>query len=195
LLGIVHDHSISALRVGATSAVVASYCAPQQAEVVGIIGAGHQARAQIEAMCVVRPSIRTVKVNSTSRESRETFARDIAEKLGVEVLPVEDARECCRDADIVIASTNSSDPVLFGDWLEDGTHFIVMRGAPRFRRARECDDEALRRSSVIIVNSKEQVKLDQQQDILSPLKRGYITWDDISEVSDLCINAHPGRTS
>lgn len=195
LLGIVHDHAISTLRVGATSGVVADYCAPPEAAVVGIIGAGHQARTQVEAMCVVRPSIRTVKVNSTRRESRESFAEEMSRKLGVEVLPVDHARDCCRGADIVITATNSVDPVLFGDWIEDGTHVITMRGSPRFRRARECDDEAMRRSSVIIVNSKEQVTIDQQQDILSPLKRGYILWEDICEISDLCIRAHAGRTA
>ena len=195
LIGIVHDHSVSALRVGATSGVVARYCAPPDAEVVAVIGAGRQARAQVEAMCVVRPSIRTVKVHSTRRESREAFAREMTDRLGKEVIPVDHARECCRDADIVITATNSADPVLFGDWLEEGTHVVTMRGPARFGRVRECDDEAMRRSSLIVVNSKEQVTLDQQQEILSPLKRGYIVWEDIYEVADLCINAHPGRSA
>lgn len=195
LIGIVHDHAISALRVGATSGIVANYCARPDAKVVGIIGAGQQARAQVAAMCAVRPTIRSIKVNSTTRESREAFAEEMSGKLGVEVLPVENARDCCRGADIVITATNSVDPVLFGDWLEDGSHVITMRGSPRFQRARECDDEAMRRSSVIVVNSKEQVTIDQQQEILSPLKRGYIVWEDICEVADLCIKAHPGRTA
>jgi ornithine cyclodeaminase/alanine dehydrogenase-like protein (mu-crystallin family) len=70
-----------------------------------------------------------------------------------------------------------------------------MVGASKFDGCREIDDEVVRRSEVVVVNSREQVEIDQQYDILSPLRRGYVSWDNIYELGELAIGMHRGRTS
>ena len=70
-----------------------------------------------------------------------------------------------------------------------------MVGASKFDGRREIDDETVRRAEVIVVNLREQVELDQQADILMPLRRGYTSWDNIHELGELCIGANRGRTS
>lgn len=194
LKGIVHDHYISPLRVGATSGVAAKYLARPDAAVLGIFGAGEQARAQVAALCAVRP-IRRVKVYSRREENRTRFARDVEREFKVEALAAKDPRETVRGSDVVITATNSGDPVFDGSWLEPGTHLIAMIGANRFDQRREIDDEAVRRSDLIVVNLKEQVDIDQQPELLSPLRKGIITWDRIHELGDLVIGKVPGRTT
>ncbi len=194
LKGIIHDHYVSPLRVGATSGVAAKYLARPDASMMGIFGAGEQARAQVAALCAVRP-IRQVKVYSLREENRAKFARAIAQEFGVEARPAKDAKDTVEGSHVVITATNAGDPVFDGRWLEPGAHLVAMIGAHRFDQRREIDDEAARRSDIIVVNSKEQVEIDQQPEIISPLRKGLIRWEQIHELGELVIGRVPGRTT
>src|SRR5688572_1138048 len=74
LIGIVHDGTVSPMRVGATSALGAKYLCREDAKIAGLIGAGKQARGQISGLLSIRPGIEEVKVHSLRSESRERFA-------------------------------------------------------------------------------------------------------------------------
>lgn len=194
LKGIVHDHYLSPLRVGATSAVAAKHLAREDASVLGVFGAGEQARSQVEAICSVR-AIREVRVHATSAEGRARFAAELAETHRVDARPVAGPEDVVRGSDIVVTATNSADPVFDGSWLQPGTHLISMIGANRFDQRRELDDEAARRCDLIVVNLKEQIEIDQQPELISPLRKGLIRWEQVYELGDLVVGRIPGRTS
>ena len=141
LIGIVHDHAVSPLRVGATTGVATKYLARENSEILGLLGTGKQARAQIEAVLDVRPGIREVKVFSPARENRDRFALAVASDFDIAAHAVDSAEEAVTASDIVIAATNSADPVIFGRWLSDGAYVISMVGASKFDGRREIDDE------------------------------------------------------
>jgi len=195
LLGIIQDHAVSAVRVAATTGVAADYLAPRDAATLGLYGAGEQAFAQVQAICAVRPGVRTVKVFSPREESRVRFCKKIEETLSVSAVPVSMPRDCATGSDILVAATNSNDPIIEGDWIRPGMHIVSNLGGDKyFGQKREVHDEVVQRASFVVVNSKEQVNLDQKTDLISPLRRGFIGWDNIFEVSDLCIGHMPGRT-
>src|SRR5262245_13913868 len=72
-LALIHDFSLSAIRVGATTGVANRALAKRDSKIVGIFGSGNEARTNLEAICAVR-SIEKVKVYSVTKEHRDRFA-------------------------------------------------------------------------------------------------------------------------
>ncbi len=194
LLCIYHDHFVSPLRVGATSAIGVKYMARENARTLGIIGTGGQAVAKVEAICKVRP-IRLVKCYSLNKDNRRRFAERMSQRLGIEVKPVDDAKACVQGSDIVAACTNSAEPVFSGAWLEEGCHVIANITSSRFDQRREIDEETVRRAGSVVVNLKEQVEIDQQPEILDPIRKGYLRWEDVHELGELVTGKILGRHS
>lgn len=124
--GILNDGYLQVMRVGATSAVAGKYLSREDSSVLGIIGAGNQARSHAEAMCAIR-SIKKIKVHSLRPQSREAFARAMEARLGVEVRPVETMEQAFGGSDIVCACTDSPRPFVKTSWLEPGMFLSSAR--------------------------------------------------------------------
>ncbi len=191
LLALVQGSRCSLLRTSAVSAVATKYMARENSSTVGIIGTGFQGRGQLEGVCAVR-AITSVKAYDRYPESCEKFCTEMGQALGVEVKQVESAEECVRGSDIVITMTTSRQPVLLGDWLEPGMH-INAAGSNHWIR-QEVDDNVIRRADTVVVDSVEDAQMEAG-DLLYPIERGVIRWDQIHDLASVVVGRVPGRTS
>src|SRR6059036_3148021 len=85
-LALIHDFSLSAIRVGATTGVAHRALAKKDATTVGIFGSGNEARTNLTAICCVRP-VKTVKVYSPTKEHRDRFVEEMSRSLNIPVQP------------------------------------------------------------------------------------------------------------
>jgi alanine dehydrogenase len=92
-----------------------------------MLGAGGMARSHLMAFAVVR-NIKRVKVYSPTVEHRETYAREMAEKLDLEVVPCDSPEEAVRGTDILSTCTNSVLPTVLAAMVEPGMHLTQVAG-------------------------------------------------------------------
>jgi len=141
LLAIITDGHLQRMRVAGSTGVGVKNLAREDSHIAALLGSGWQAEAAAWALASVRP-LSTIKVFSPNAENRKSFAKKVAADLGIEVIPMESAREAVSDADIVACATNSAGAVVSGDWIEKGMHLTTIR-------VHELDEEAWRRSDLI----------------------------------------------
>jgi alanine dehydrogenase len=135
-LALINDGYLQHMRVGADSGIGAKYISRQDAEVVGMIGSGGMARSHVESFLLAR-KIKKIQVYSPTKEHREAYANEISEKYDLEVVPVNNPRDAYKGAHIVAGCTDSSVPIIYGKWLEEGVHITCVGGKP--------DDDTLNR--------------------------------------------------
>ena len=94
---------ITGMRTGAASALSARYLARLESETVGILGCGVQGRTNLEALKCLFP-VQRVMAYDRNPESAALYAREMHERLGVQVTAVKDPREAVTGCDIVVTA-------------------------------------------------------------------------------------------
>ena len=191
LLSLVQGARCSLLRTSAVSAVATRHMARKDAATVGIIGAGFQGRGQLEGVCAVR-EIKSVKAFDRFPEAAAKFCDEMSAKLGIDVSQAESAEDCVRGSDIIITMTTTRSPVLLGKWLELGMH-VNAAGSNHWIR-QEVDDDVIRNAHHIVVDSIEDAKIEAG-DLLYPIERGRVRWDQIHDLASVVAGRVSGRDS
>ncbi len=191
LLSLMQADHLGRLRTGAASGVATKYLARPDASRMGLIGTGSQARTQLLAVAGVR-KLTGVKVFGRNQERLTKFCREMSGELGINVQPAASQEEVVRFGEIVTTVTSAKDPVLFGEHLQSGAHVNAI-GANAANR-RELDDEAMRRASLITVDSLEQGK-KESGDLIQGLANVGRSWEDVIELHAVVTGSHAGRTS
>lgn len=179
------------VRTGAASGVATKKLARPDANTVGCIGTGKQARTQVLAVCRARP-VTQVGVYGRDADRRAAFAAQLTGETGVEVVPVDAAEAAVTGRDIVITITNAREPVLKGEWLAEGAHVNLI--GSNFLAKAEADVEVFRRASLVTVDSKEQAKTEAG-DFVAALNEGVLHWSAVYELAPVLVGKYPGRQS
>ncbi len=178
-------------RTGAASGIATRKLARADAATLGCIGTGKQARTQILAICKTH-TIRRVTVFGRDDTRRRAFAEQLSRETGCDVVPVDTAKDAVRGCDVVVTATSAREPVLLGDWIQDGQHLNLV--GSNFLAKSEVDVDLFRKTAIVTVDSKDQAKMEAG-DFVAALNSGVMEWSDILELAPMLIGRYPGRAS
>jgi ornithine cyclodeaminase/alanine dehydrogenase-like protein (mu-crystallin family) len=190
LAGLLLDNGyLTDLRTGAAGGVAADLLAREDAKTVAIIGAGKQARFQLEAVLQVR-QLETVRVASRLMERAQAFVGEVETRwrLAAELCP--SVEEAVRGADIVITTTPSTSPLVQADWLDAGVHVTAVGSDEPTKQ--ELHAEVLGRADVIAVDDRSQAS--RFGELHHGLDSGSVDEARVVTLGELLEGAAAGRT-
>jgi ornithine cyclodeaminase/alanine dehydrogenase len=152
VLAVMDGRLITDLRTGAAAGVAARRVAVEGEVTIGIVGAGNQARTQLEALAAVYP-VRSAAVYSPTPASREAFAVEMSARLGFPV-EAQNALEAALSGKSVVATASNArtmEPLVRGEWL-GACRLLCAVGNTRAAYA-ELDEACFRNASLVVVDS------------------------------------------
>lgn len=179
--------SLTAIRTGAASGLATRLLSRPDSKVLGVIGAGVQARTQVEAVSRVR-DIQSIRIFSRSYDQAKSFA----ESFGSRAVAVGSAREAVSNSDIICTATPALSPVFDAVDIAPGTHINAV-GSYRTDMI-EVPSEIVKMAKVIVDHFPS--ALEEAGDLVQPLRAGVIDQSHFStELGQVLENPKLGRTS
>jgi ornithine cyclodeaminase/alanine dehydrogenase len=161
---------LTAVRTGAASGVATRHLARKyNNQVVGIFGAGVQAKMQLWAVSEAR-NISKAIVYDVKYEAVERFINEMSTRLNFEIVHTASPDEAL-EADIICTASSSPVPLFDGNKIRPGTHINGI--GSHTPGARELDTAAIKRSKFI--GDSKTACFNEAGDIMIPLKEGEIT--------------------
>jgi alanine dehydrogenase len=182
-LAIMGGRWITAMRTGAAGAIAAKYLARKDSRVVGLVGAGTQAKTQLAGLLALYEELDEVRVWSRTESTRDNFVSEMQSKYQdkTRIVSVEDLEDVVKEVDILVTSTASRSPIVSSRWISEGLH-ITCIGADAPGKE-ELDPQILKRSKIVLDDWDQGL---HSSEINVPYSQGIITeehvWGDICEI-------------
>ncbi|GCF13523.1 alanine dehydrogenase [Haloarcula mannanilytica] len=184
-LAVMDGTVLTRLRTGAAAAVATDHLAVDDADSLGLVGAGTQAYTQLEAISSVR-DIETVVVADRDAEKQQAFVDAFAGRFDVRAGTIADAAGC----DVLSTITPVESPIVEREWLGERTHVNAI-GADAAGK-QEHDERTLLDSKLVIDNYEQ---CTHSGEINVPWGKGVLTDNDLhGELGDIVAGKLSGRT-
>jgi len=180
---------ITKLRTAAAGAVAARALARAESRVVGLVGCGAQADAQIVALANVL-TLAQVRVWGHFSDEARRFCRRMARQLPrVRFQPVSTVEQCVSLADVVVTVTPSHRPIVKRAWIAPGTHInAIGADAPGKQEL----DLRILQQALVVVDDREQAVHGGEINV--PVSRGQFHPRQIhARLGDVLIGRQRGR--
>jgi alanine dehydrogenase len=193
-LAIMDGTHITDMRTGAASGIASKFMARPDPKVVGIIGAGNQAKTQMLALITQYGRFDEVRVFDIYPEKTKALARQFRrlykDRVG-KIRAVTSAKDVVVGSDIVVTCTSSRKPIIMDEWVGPGTHInCIGADAPG---KQEVDPKVLKRARLVIDDWEQ---ASHSGEINVPLSRGELVREDVNaEIGEIVAGLKPGRES
>ncbi|HTU97807.1 MAG TPA: ornithine cyclodeaminase family protein [Solirubrobacteraceae bacterium] len=184
---ILNASAITEIRTAAVTAVATRALARESARVLGMLGAGVQARSHLLALAEVRPwdEVRVYAPTTAHVEAlRDTRA---------DIVVAGSAQEAVEGADVVVVATSAKRPVLEHAWLAPGAHVnAVGASSPT---AWEIEPATVA-AAALFCDSRQSV-LHEAGEFRLAAEEGLIEGEEHirAELGEVVSGTHPGRGS
>lgn len=178
------------VRTAAAGAVAAKHLSREDASVAAILGAGMQAKLQLEALSLVRP-IREARIWAREVEKAEAVAAELAKKLGFPVRAEASGRVAVDGADVVITTTPSETPILKAEWLQPGQHVTAMGSDAEHKN--EIEPAIVTGAGLYVADSLKQTR--RLGELHHAIEAGLVTEGALfTELGEIIAGRKPGRS-
>ena len=178
----------SNMRVAAMGSAAADVLAKKDAEAIGFIGAGEQAKMTLLGMKSVRPGLKICRVGAKEAFEEQDFIRDMAAVLPDMTLEACDTslEKAVRGADIIVTATSAQAPLLKAAWIKEGAFYNHIGGWE--------DEEAVALKADKIVCDDWNTVKHRTQTVSRMYKAGHLRDEDIyGNLIDILDGSKPGR--
>jgi alanine dehydrogenase len=191
MIAVMDGSYITAIRTACASAMATKALANAETPVLGILGAGVQARAHIQALTHVR-KIQRIKIYSPSGTSATRIKQDLEPIVKIAIDVAGSAEDAVRDVDLLVTSSTAKEPIVKNDWLKAGAHInAVGSHRPDYR---EIDAATVARAK-IVVDSRAAI-MAECGDILLAIKEKAIDENHVyGEIGEILAGVKAGRSS
>ena len=191
LLALMNASEITAIRTAAVSAVATRLLARENAQQLGIIGAGVQARTHLSALACVR-SIKHARVAARRVEHADRLVQEMQPHVPFPIEAVQENEDAVRNADLIVTATSSLEPVIDRNWISAGAHVNAI--GTHSPSSREIDGATMAVARIFV--DRRESALNESGDYLLAAKEGFIGPESIlGEIGELLTGAKSGRTS
>ena len=188
-LAIMDGTYLTDIRTGAAGGIAAKHLARPDSKVVGMVGAGNQARTQLLALAQVF-DIEQVRITSKVISHYKEFEKEMEGIVDCELLQTPHVEEVC-DCDILVTTTPVRSPVVKSDWVKEGTHINAIGADAKGKQ--ELDSQLLARAKVVVDDI---VQASHSGEVNVPLSSGVISSEDIyCELGEVIAGVRSGRES
>ena len=180
---------VTAYRTGAAGAVAAKVLARKDSNIIGVVGAGTQARMQVLALREVF-SLKKIKVWDINTTERDRYVEEMSEQLKIPIEPAEDIKNAVTETDIIVTVTPSRKALVMKEWIQEGVHINAIGADGPGKQ--ELDPFIVKRADKVVVDSLNQCRIIGE--IQHALADGLITEDDVyAEIGKILIGEKKGR--
>lgn len=177
---------LTALRTAAASSVSIKHLAREDAKVLGMIGAGHQATFQLRAALEQRSFEKVIGWNY--HPEMLPNIEKVATEAGVPFEAVD--LPGMAEADVIISITSAFAPSLMADHVSAGTHLACMGTDTKGKQ--EVEAALLAKATVFTDEVAQSITIGEAQHAIA---EGLIAEADVHQVGAVINGTHPGRTS
>ena len=177
------------VRTAIAGAIAAKYLSNPESSTVAIIGAGIQARMQLEALTLVRD---IKKINVWSRDINKTHAyiEKVSKNINLNFTAVDNTNNVVKNADILITTTPSKKPLIDYSSLPKGVHITAMGSDAEEKN--ELEPDIIKNCDVYVPDSQAQTSI--LGELNHAIKNNLIKSDMIfNDLGKIIINPELGR--